>query len=300
LVHKAVSFIEQPQNEEQKHVECYLCQCTVPAASKFLLVHCGGKKHQQSYQLLEAYQSILKGNDKRPQQRVDKCLALQSRIALLTRAGHRNKMTSLLLQHLQTKDSNAEKHWEWIVIKTLLDMESEQLRQEEEKAIEETSNDICAEKLAAEAMLHLKESESIVSDDLQYSPFSQDDNDEIFFSAFALTMEDDKAFDDTVVVLGDEEKAAFLSDNDEDYEESQDDFPEEIEDWEDEWNLGLHLDESLLTIPEVEEAMNSFLTTTIDFESFCILEDERKLVTKHEEDVRTALAVVEALAFFGL
>jgi hypothetical protein len=159
---------------------------------------------------------------------------------------------------------------------------------------------------------------SLSEDDLQFSPSSQED--QIFCSSFSSLIavqqhfqshddddEVDSMIQETLLGISILEIDEF-SFEDDDYDQHEHDFPEEVEDWADEHNLDLCYNESLNTIPEVNESMFSCaepLSIAVD-KSFTQLieieepEDEETASAAPNEDVNAALAVIEALAFFGL
>jgi hypothetical protein len=164
---------------------------------------------------------------------------------------------------------------------------------------------------------------SLSDDDLTFSPSSQDD--QVFCSSFSSLMavqqhfqnhdEDDEVdsmIQETLLGINILEVGEFSFEDD---EFSHHDFPEEVEDWSDEHNLDLCCDESLNTIPEVNESMFSCAepmfscvepTRVAAETSFTQLieieepQDEKPTSAARDEDVNAALAVIEALAFFGL
>lgn len=338
-VYKDVPFIQLPkEGTKGNNAKCHLCQSSMHVHSLFL--HCKGKRHRQAYMLLDKLHTINAGDNKGLQDRVDKCLSLQARITALPRVGLRNAMNFLLVQHLGTSVKNRVKNWEKTIIKNLEEFERLcKVQQSSAKSAQSpvatdratikvdtatsaavnTNQDegTCAKQEAAEAMIDLKTDGSVVSDDLQYSPFSQEDG--VFFTTLDslskvqdLKIAEDK-YDEQIL----QNLAIFeLLEMQDDEDFSDDDLSSNMEDWEDDWNLELHIDESLITIPEVNETMQSFLELTLDQEqedavvwSVDVGEQTRAINAMNEpkaeaappgENVRTALAVIEALAFFKL
>lgn len=155
---------------------------------------------------------------------------------------------------------------------------------------------------------------SLSDDDLQFSPSSQDDT--VFCSSFSSLMavqqhfhsQDEHDDEDEVDSMIKETLLGITILEIDEFSFEDDDYPEDVKDWANEHNLGLYCDESLNTIAEVNESMFSCAelrpdTADISFTQLIELEepeDEEPNPAAPEQDILAALAVIEALAFFGL
>jgi hypothetical protein len=198
-----------------------------------------------------------------------------------------------------------------------------------------SDNGFCTGKAAAEAIVSDKttiegtskrvnenvisvDDNSLSEDDLQFSPSSQEN--QVFCSSFSSMIavqqhfqnhdEDDEVdsmIQETLLGISILEIDEF-SFEDDDYVQHEHDFPEQVEDWADAHNLDLCYNESLNTIPEVNESMFSCaeaprVAAETSFTQLIELEEpteEKPTSAAPNEDVNAALAVIEALAFFGL